>query len=332
MVVLDATAGSDAEIDIVSSEYATVAAEQTALEQLADIVADQIVARLALYARANRAGEVKPPRPASAARSISLTATIRFYLFHGPDEAQSRALGERLLESLGAIKFLVAAGAIKSDPAHLADEAGAMSLFGGTRVIWIEPATKEIDEAVRRCLTAAVAESPVVAIAGALPRLGFAQARGSFALGDRLCLLCPEGLDAERMVIDLGRRVGLKIAPRSRRGSPDAAGNDQAIVAQELQKLALYIDASPHTPKELDHDAIDAVGADTAEGDFLRLADLALARRRRRARRRTGAAAGRRDRRRSRSFVRFSAAAHAGAGAGPRRARRARRCRHDVTR
>ena len=50
MVVLDATAGSDAGIDIVSSEYATVAAEQTALENLADIVADQIVARVGLYA------------------------------------------------------------------------------------------------------------------------------------------------------------------------------------------------------------------------------------------------------------------------------------------
>ena len=49
MVVLDATAGSDASVDIVSSEYATVAAEQTALEQLAEIVADQITARLALY-------------------------------------------------------------------------------------------------------------------------------------------------------------------------------------------------------------------------------------------------------------------------------------------
>jgi LPS-assembly lipoprotein len=50
-VVLDATAGSDAGIDIVSSEYATVAAEQTALENLSDIVADQIITRLALYAR-----------------------------------------------------------------------------------------------------------------------------------------------------------------------------------------------------------------------------------------------------------------------------------------
>jgi LPS-assembly lipoprotein len=49
-VVLDATAGSDAGVDVVSSEYATVAAEQSAAEWLADAVADQIVARLALYA------------------------------------------------------------------------------------------------------------------------------------------------------------------------------------------------------------------------------------------------------------------------------------------
>ena len=49
-VLLDETAGSDAGIDIVSSDYATVAAEQTALEQLSAIVADQIVARLAVYA------------------------------------------------------------------------------------------------------------------------------------------------------------------------------------------------------------------------------------------------------------------------------------------
>ena len=53
-VVLDATAGSDAGVDIVSSEYATVAAEQTALENLSETLADQIVARLALYASRTR--------------------------------------------------------------------------------------------------------------------------------------------------------------------------------------------------------------------------------------------------------------------------------------
>jgi LPS-assembly lipoprotein len=50
-VVLDATAGSDAGIDVVSSEYATVAAEQTAQERLAGVVADQMVSRLALFMR-----------------------------------------------------------------------------------------------------------------------------------------------------------------------------------------------------------------------------------------------------------------------------------------
>lgn len=50
-VLLDATASSDAGIDVVSSEYALIAAEQTALERLSNDIADQIVARLALYAQ-----------------------------------------------------------------------------------------------------------------------------------------------------------------------------------------------------------------------------------------------------------------------------------------
>ena len=53
--VLDASAGSDTGIDVVSSDYATVAAEQTALENLVNDVADQIVARVAVYARRSQA-------------------------------------------------------------------------------------------------------------------------------------------------------------------------------------------------------------------------------------------------------------------------------------
>ena len=49
--VLDATAGSDAGIDVVSSEYATIAGENSALENLTQKVADQIVTRLSIYAR-----------------------------------------------------------------------------------------------------------------------------------------------------------------------------------------------------------------------------------------------------------------------------------------
>ena len=204
-------------------------------------------------------------------------AAIRFYLFHGPDESQSRALAARLLEALGAEKFVVAAGAIKSDPAVLVDEAGAMSLFGGKRAIWIEPATKDIEGGVGALLAADVVESVVVAIAGALtkasPLLKMAEASPQ-ALA--FASYPPEGQDAERMVIDLGRPFGLKVSPSVAARIADSAGNDQAIVAQEMQKFALYAGASPEAPRELDQDVLDAVGAENAEGDFQRLADLAL--------------------------------------------------------
>jgi LPS-assembly lipoprotein len=56
-IVLDATAGSDAGIDVVSSEYATIAAEQTALENLSREVADRIVTNIALKLREPARGE-----------------------------------------------------------------------------------------------------------------------------------------------------------------------------------------------------------------------------------------------------------------------------------
>lgn len=51
VVVLDATAGTDAGIDVVSSDYATIAAEQTALENMSKDVASRIVTSVALRLR-----------------------------------------------------------------------------------------------------------------------------------------------------------------------------------------------------------------------------------------------------------------------------------------
>lgn len=45
-ILFDATAASDAGIDVVSSEYAVIAAEQTALENLSRDIADRIVTAL----------------------------------------------------------------------------------------------------------------------------------------------------------------------------------------------------------------------------------------------------------------------------------------------
>jgi DNA polymerase-3 subunit delta len=202
---------------------------------------------------------------------------IRFYLFCGQDEGQARAFASRLQESLGASKFVVSAGALKDNPAALVDDAAALSLFGERRLIWIEPASNDVATAAQALLAADAVESPVVAIAGALRKssdlLKLAEAS---PLAVAFTAYMPEGDDAARMVADVGRRFGLKVSMPVASRLADSCGNDQAIVAQELEKLALYVGASPHAPKDLDHDAIDAVGADSKEGDFQRLADLAL--------------------------------------------------------
>ena len=202
---------------------------------------------------------------------------VRFYLLYGQDEAQARAMGDRLVQALGATKVAISASQVKSDPALLVDEASALSLFGGKRVIWVEPATKDIEESVAALLEAAALESPVVAIAGSIPKSSSLVKMAEASPGAlSFAAYLPEGQDAERMVAEVGRRFGLKVGPALAARLADSCANDQAIVTQELQKLALYIDASPHSPKELDTEAVDAIGVTSAEGDFAQLADLAL--------------------------------------------------------
>jgi len=142
----------------------------------------------------------------------------------------------------------------------------------------VETAGDEIADGVAALLAAPASESPVIVIGGALRKTSallklaeahrHALAHASYA---------PEGADAERMVIDVGRTHGLRIPDAVAARIAESCGNDQAVVGQELAKLALYVGASTEAPKPLDHEAVDAVGADLPEGNFLRLADLALA-------------------------------------------------------
>lgn len=62
-VLLDATAGSDAGIDRVSSDFAVVSAENSALDRLSVEVARQIAARIAEVART---GQLYPAQPTPA--------------------------------------------------------------------------------------------------------------------------------------------------------------------------------------------------------------------------------------------------------------------------
>lgn len=203
--------------------------------------------------------------------------SIRFYLFHGPDEAGSRALAERLLKGLEAEKSAMLAQEVKGDPARLADEAGAISLFGGRRAIWIEPAGDEIVEGAEALLELPASENPVIAVAGSLRKtsslLKLAEVH-SRALSH--ISYVPEGRELERLVMDLARDVGLRVSPDTARRIAEASAGNQAIAFQELEKFALYLDASAEGLRDLDPDTVDLLGADSAEADLMRLGDLAL--------------------------------------------------------
>lgn len=201
----------------------------------------------------------------------------RFYLFYGYDEGQSRAHAERLLKALGAHKVGVAAAAAKSDPAILAAEAAAIDMFGEKRAIWVDPAGDEICEALEALLGAAAVESPVIAIGGALRKTSrllkaaeahpLALAHVSYELGER---------DIERLVEDLGRGQGLRLAPGIAARIAIACGGDRGVIAQELAKIALYLGASPERPVQADGETLAAIGAGN-EGEWLGIGDCALA-------------------------------------------------------
>lgn len=202
---------------------------------------------------------------------------IRLYLFHGPDEAQSNALGDRLVSALKAAKHTIAGGTLRGDPALLADEAGAIDMFGGTKVIWVQPAGEEILAAAEAVLDASQTESPVVAIAG---RLG--KTSGLLKLADSHPLALShisyelDARDAERLVIDLGRMEGLRLQTGIAARIAEACCNDRRMMGSELAKFAIYLDATPNSPKDLGSDVLDVLGADMG-GDFLGIGDLALA-------------------------------------------------------
>ena len=202
---------------------------------------------------------------------------VRFYLFHGADESQSSALADRLAVALKADKHAIASGALRGDAALLADEAGAIDMFGGSRILWVQPAGEEIAAAAQALLDAPAVERPAVAIAG---RLTKSSALLKLAEAHPLALAHVsyemDARDAERLVTELARTEGLRPQPGVAARVAESCANDQRMIAQELAKLALYLDASPASPKDLDREALEAVGADIG-GDFAGLADLALA-------------------------------------------------------
>jgi DNA polymerase-3 subunit delta len=218
---------------------------------------------------------VKAKRP-EIERALRGPSAYRFFLLHGPDESGSNALVRLAAAGAGegAERVELTGAELRADPARLADEAASMSLFGGARYIVVQPAGDESVAAVEALIEAPAAGNLVLLVAGALKpsskllKLALA-APGALAFAS----YAPEGQEAERLVAEMARAEGLSVRPDVARRLAEACAGNRAILALELQKLALYLDSAPERPRPLDHEALDAVGAAAEEGDLTRLVD-----------------------------------------------------------
>ncbi len=198
------------------------------------------------------------------------SAAIRLYLLHGPDEAGAAALAAELGKALGAgaERVDVTGAQLRSQPGLLAEEAASLSLFGDRRWLRAMPVGDESVEAATLLLRAAKAEHPVVLIAPTLKatsklvKLAIAEA-GAIAFA---CYV-PEGRDAERLVTTLAHELGMRCGDGVPARLAAATGADRAVLARELEKLALYLDAAPGRPATLTEDALDACGAALEDGE-----------------------------------------------------------------
>jgi DNA polymerase III subunit delta len=211
-------------------------------------------------------------------KALKAPGDTRFFLLHGPDESGSRALVKALGAAMGAEAERVDLGGaeLKADPARLADEAASISMFGEARWILVEPAGDECVPALEALLEAPAAGNPVAVVSGGLKpaskllKLALA-APNALAFASYV----PDARDAERLVLDMARAHGLILRPDVARRIAESCGGNRALIEQELIKFALYAGAAPDSPRPIDHELIDALGAAADEGDLTRLVDSA---------------------------------------------------------
>ncbi len=203
----------------------------------------------------------------------------KLFLLCGPDEAASAAYVKRLERSLGpdVERVEVDSSALKNDVPRLSDEATSISLFGGKRYIRINSAGDDCVSAIAALLDVTVETSPVVAITGALKP---SSALLKLALAAPSILVCishpPTAADAEAHAVAIARSAGLRLPRDIAKRVASSAANDRAIMAQEIEKIALFLDAGPQNPAEVTNEAMDAIGASINDSALSSLTEAVL--------------------------------------------------------
>ena len=188
-------------------------------------------------------------KPSDADRfSQSPPATLAAALVYGPDQGLVRERAEALAKSVVPDlqdPFRVAEfdeDALNQDPARLWDEAAAISMLGGRRVVRVRGAGNSSSKHFSRYLEGPPGDALIVVEAGELAK--GASLRRVFEEADNAAAIACYP-DNARSLDDVVRAAlkaeGLSIEPQALSDLVSRLGSDRGVTRRELEKLALYV-------------------------------------------------------------------------------------------
>ena len=168
-------------------------------------------------------------------------------LVFGPDAGLARERAETLLKTVVADltdPFRVSDlddAALAADPARLADEAAAISMLGGRRVVRVRGATNAIAKIFEAYLDDPKGDALIVVEAGDLAK-GGALRKVFEDAGNAGAMACyPDTVrDLPDVVRDSLKAAGLSIGGEALADAVSRLGSDRGVTRRELEKLALY--------------------------------------------------------------------------------------------
>jgi DNA polymerase-3 subunit delta len=205
------------------------------------------------------------------------------FYFCGPDEAGSADAAARLSALIGTKqgtfeRIELAGGDLRKDPVRLADEARSVSLFGDRRQIHVRCAGDEAYDAVETLLASPVQGWPVFILASSATD----KSRIAKLLADRpdalVAMFHPPDIRAVTLAVrEMAEPAGLKLNDDLAERIARAAALDTRMARSEVEKLVLFLDASPEAPRNVDGAALDAIVAVSEDDSFMPLVNAVLA-------------------------------------------------------
>ena len=213
----------------------------------------------------------------AAANKFARQCSIFF--FCGPDEAGASAAADAVCSALpdAGERVEMAGSELKRDPVLLGDEARSTSLFGDSRHIYVRANGDELLDAVGNFFLGSGDACPVLIVAtGATDKSRTAKLLEKRPDALVAMFYPPDLRSMTGTVRDLADAAGVRLSGDLAERIARASGLDQRLALSEVTKLALYLDASPESPKTADLAAWDEIGAATEEDGFMPIVNAAL--------------------------------------------------------